>query len=253
MNYFIFNLYENIITLQSSLLVELMCLDQEVEGLQWPATSAGTVAELQCSQKYPGKLGTISRECMLEGIWANVQENCYDGAPTNLQYSSSLIDIPRRMEITPIEPVNKLGIETFTAVDDLPFGLTVHPTTGVISGTPYQVVASKTYRIAGRNSQGEAQAVITIIVRDNVCPAEGVWHAAFNGQTLTTKCPFLGKEERSCTLGSANEVEWGKVNSQCTMMILIVVAVAVVIVLVAILVLFIVIRGYVVEENKRLN
>ena len=224
-------------------LVALMCLDQEVSGLNWPSTPAGTAAELQCSQKYPGKFGTITRECTLEGTWSEVQESCYDGAPGTWQYASSTIDVPRRVEITPVSPANVVGIETFEAVDPLPFGLRLDATTGSIAGSPYQVLPSKTYRIAGRNSQGESIAQITIVVRDNTCPADGVWHAAFHGQTLSTKCPFLGKEERSCVLNSLNEVEWSKVDSQCTMMILIVVAVAVVVVLVVVLVLFIVLRG----------
>ena len=224
------------------IVVTLMCLDQEASGLNWPSTPAGTAAELQCSQKYPGKFGTITRACTLEGTWEEVQEGCYDGAPGTWQYASTTIDVPRRVEITPVSPLSTVGIETFEAMDPLPFGLRLDSTTGTIAGTPYQMLPSKTYRIAGRNSQGESIAQITIVVRDNTCPAEGVWHAAFHGQTLSTKCPFLGKEERSCVLNSLNEVEWGKVDSQCTMMILIVVAVAVVVVLVVILVLFIVLR-----------
>ena len=82
---------------------------------------------------------------------------------------------------------------------------------------------------------------MTVTVLDNACPADGAWHAAFNGQEQKTKCPFLGKESRKCALDpKTNMVQWEKVNSQCVMMVLIVVAVVVVVVL--ILVLLIVLR-----------
>ena len=151
--------------------------------------------------------------------------------------------VPRQVAIPALTPAPIAGVDRFEAVDALPVGLEIDETTGVISGAPLAVSEAKSYRIVARNSQGQAETQVVVTVLDNICPADGMWHAAFNGQELSAKCPFLGKESRKCSLDKNTMlVQWEKVNSQCVMMVLIVVAVVVVLVL--ILVLLIVLRRW---------
>ena len=206
-------------------------------------TNAGQQATVSCSLKNPQLRGNITRECSIAGEWGVPAETCYSGAPQNFAYSVSAVTVPRQVAIPAMTPVPIAGIDSFEALDELPFGLEIDETTGVISGAPLRVAASKSYRIAAKNSQGQAETQVTFTVLDNVCPADGMWHAAFNGQELKTKCPFLGKESRKCSLDRKTmTVQWEKVDSQCVMMVLIVVAVVVVVVL--ILVLLIVLRRW---------
>lgn len=216
-----------------------------MDGLLWPTTTAGTTATLSCSQKNPQLFGDITRLCSIQGEWETPQEQCYSGAPTGFQYPINTVEVPRQVAIDDLSPSAVVGAERFEAIDELPYGLTVDASTGVISGIPYPVTETKSYRIAAVNSHGQTEATVSITVKDNVCPADGIWHAAYNGQELSVKCSFLGKETRKCSLNRGLlEVQWEEVNSQCTMMLLIVVAVVVVVVLVIILVLIIVLRTY---------
>lgn len=224
-----------------SSLVPYTCAEETVEGISWPLTNAGTQATVSCVLKNPQLRGNITRECSIAGEWGNPAEACYSGAPKDFAYAVSVVTVPRQVEIPAMTPVPIAGVERFEAVDALPFGLEIDAATGVISGAPLQVAASRSYRIVAKNAQGQAETQVTVTVLDNTCPADGAWHAAFNGQEQKTKCPFLGKESRKCALDpKTNMVQWEKVNSQCVMMVLIVVAVVVVVVL--ILVLLIVLR-----------
>lgn len=224
-----------------SSLVPYTCAEETVEGISWPLTNAGTQATVSCVLKNPQLRGNITRECLIAGEWGNPAEACYSGAPKDFAYAVSVVTVPRQVEIPAMTPVPIAGVERFEAVDALPFGLEIDAATGVISGAPLQVAASRSYRIVAKNAQGQAETQVTVTVLDNTCPADGAWHAAFNGQEQKTNCPFLGKESRKCALDpKTNMVLWEKVNSQCVMMVLIVVAVVVVVVL--ILVLLIVLR-----------
>ena len=51
---------------------------------------------------------------------------------------------------------------------DLPTGLSIHPTTGTISGTPTELSTNTTYTITVRNSGGTNTTTITIEVLDQL-------------------------------------------------------------------------------------
>lgn len=55
---------------------------------------------------------------------------------------------------------------SFTVFPSLPAGLTLHPTTGVIAGTPTVAAATASYTITASNSGGSAQASVTLEVLD---------------------------------------------------------------------------------------
>ena len=89
-------------------------------------------------------------------------------APTNLTYV-----VPSRFytgtAIAPITPTNSGGvISSYTIDRPLPAGLSLNPTTGVISGTPTAIAAATTYVITGTNSNTSTSTTISF---DVVIPA----------------------------------------------------------------------------------
>ncbi|MFZ9160241.1 MAG: putative Ig domain-containing protein, partial [Aquirufa sp.] len=85
-------------------------------------------------------------------------------APTNLTYV-----VPSRFytgtAITPITPTNTGGIiSTYTIDRPLPAGLTLNPSTGVISGTPTAITAATAYVITGTNSTSSTSTTINFEV-----------------------------------------------------------------------------------------
>jgi gliding motility-associated-like protein len=85
-------------------------------------------------------------------------------APTNLTYV-----VPSRFytgtAITPITPTNTGGIiSTYTIDRPLPAGLTLNPSTGVISGTPTAITAATAYVITGTNSTSSTSTTINFDV-----------------------------------------------------------------------------------------
>lgn len=85
-------------------------------------------------------------------------------APTNLAYV-----VPSRFytgtTIAPITPTNSGGvISTYTIDRPLPAGLTLNPTTGMISGTPTAITAATAYVITGTNSTSSTSTTINFDV-----------------------------------------------------------------------------------------
>jgi gliding motility-associated-like protein len=85
-------------------------------------------------------------------------------APTNLTYV-----VPSRFytgaAITPITPTNSGGIISIYTIDrPLPTGLTLNPSTGVISGTPTAISPATTYVITGTNSNTSTSTTISFDV-----------------------------------------------------------------------------------------
>lgn len=137
-----------------SSLVPYTCAEETVEGISWPLTNAGTQATVSCVLKNPQLRGNITRECSIAGEWGTPAEACYSGAPKDFAYAVSVVTVPRQVEIPAMTPVPIAGVERFEAVDALPFGLEIDAATGVISGAPLQVAASRSYRIVAKNAQG---------------------------------------------------------------------------------------------------
>ena len=84
--------------------------------------------------------------------------------PTALSYSTHLAKYTKDVPITNNVPTVS-GIATSWSVNpSLPSGLSLDPTTGVISGTPNEVQSLKDYTITANNSGGSITTVISIFV-----------------------------------------------------------------------------------------
>jgi hypothetical protein len=89
-------------------------------------------------------------------------------SPTGLMYPQTTIATYLGQPITPDIPGAAGTITSFTVSPALPPGLTMDPSTGVISGTPTAAVPETTYYVTGSNSSGKVTAAVspTITVTD---------------------------------------------------------------------------------------
>lgn len=115
---------------------------------------------------------------------------------------------------------------------------------GTIRGEAFKARPREVFTIVASNGESQSEATITITVNDHVCEEDGEWYATYINMAVENKCsiPFA-KEVRQCKLNESTMMaEWGKVDGQCTMIMVITIAVAAVVVLAIIIVLIFVIR-----------
>lgn len=88
-----------------------------------------------------------------------------DNPPSNLAYPSSNSAFIVGTTIAALAPTGSFGPDTvFTVSPALPAGLTINPTTGILSGTPTTVTALATYTITATDSGGSTTFKIAINV-----------------------------------------------------------------------------------------
>jgi LysM repeat protein len=89
-----------------------------------------------------------------------------EAPPTNLTYTSPSAVYIQGSPITPNRPSHSGGTVVFYAViPDLPAGLAMDPTTGVLSGTPTALAPAAYYTVVGSNAGGSAQTVLSLTVQ----------------------------------------------------------------------------------------
>lgn len=86
-------------------------------------------------------------------------------APSGLTYSSGTATYTRTFAITQNSPTVTGTVTSYSVSPALPAGLTLNTTTGVISGTPTDVVTSAVYTVTATNAGGSTTANVTITVR----------------------------------------------------------------------------------------
>ena len=88
-------------------------------------------------------------------------------APSALSYSSNPATHTKGTAITANTPTSSGGVVTSYVVSPaLPAGLTLNPSTGVISGTPTVVTPTASYTVTATNSGGSTNALLSITVND---------------------------------------------------------------------------------------
>jgi len=88
-------------------------------------------------------------------------------APSALSYSSNPATHTKGTAITANTPTSSGGVVTSYVVSPaLPAGLTLNPSTGVISGTPTVVTPAASYTVTATNSGGSTNALLSITVND---------------------------------------------------------------------------------------
>ncbi len=88
-------------------------------------------------------------------------------APTGLSYGAGAATYTKGTAIAPRTPtVGGGAVTSFTVTPALPAGLSLHPTTGILSGTPTAVAATATYTVHASNTGGSATATLSLTVND---------------------------------------------------------------------------------------
>ncbi|HLA72331.1 MAG TPA: Ig domain-containing protein [Steroidobacteraceae bacterium] len=88
-------------------------------------------------------------------------------APASLSYASSTLSLMVNRVLVPDVPSASGGlIATYAVSPALPAGLTLDPSTGIVSGTPATSADSARYTITGSNAAGSVQTALTIQVKD---------------------------------------------------------------------------------------
>jgi len=108
-------------------------------------------------------------------------------APTSLSYSPDAIDAAVGVAITPLGPPSVSGtVINYAISPELPPGLAIDASTGVISGTPSAAAASAVYTVTASNAGGSTTAEVTIEVTDN---AYNNWAAGYSLDPATNGAP----------------------------------------------------------------
>ncbi len=93
--------------------------------------------------------------------------------PSGLRYAVEIATYTVSVPIAPNAPTLSQGAaRSFSIAPPLPAGLTLHPTTGVISGTPTAITATTGYTVTARNSMGETTATLVLTVSST--PPSGI-------------------------------------------------------------------------------
>jgi hypothetical protein len=86
-------------------------------------------------------------------------------APTTLSYTTAMAVYTKGVQITPDIPTSSGGtVTSYSVSPDLPAGLALSASTGIVSGTPTVVAAAANYTVTATNFGGNTTAVLNITV-----------------------------------------------------------------------------------------
>ncbi|MFN8010977.1 MAG: putative Ig domain-containing protein [Holophagaceae bacterium] len=119
-----------------------------------------------------GQLGTATVTVMIRDGGNQVATDTFvltvnDVAPSALAYGTNPAVYTKGTAIAANNPSNGGGaIVTYTVSPALPAGLSLNPSTGVITGTPTAVAATATYTVTGTNTGGSTTVDLVLTVND---------------------------------------------------------------------------------------
>ena len=87
-------------------------------------------------------------------------------APTTLAYTPGTMIATVGNPILPLTPVTTGGAATYKVSPDLPTGLSLDSSTGVLSGTPTKAATTQTYAVTASNAGGVAVAKLSLTVNE---------------------------------------------------------------------------------------
>ena len=97
----------------------------------------------------------------------NITIQVNDIAPSSISYNPSSLSLSKDSAMNPAVPTSSGGtVVSWAVYPNLPSGLSIDSSTGIISGTPTAITPSATYTVYGNNTGGSASATVTIIVND---------------------------------------------------------------------------------------
>jgi hypothetical protein len=154
-------------------------------------TISGTPTAITAAADY-----TVTASNSAGDATATVNITIDEGPPLTLSYTTPVIYITGTA-ITANSPTATGGaITSFSVLPDLPAGLALDGTTGVISGTPTDAIAAADYTVTGTNGAGSVNAVVNIRVDAALTPPSGLSYSTpvtyTTGTAITPNTPTVG-------------------------------------------------------------
>lgn len=164
-----------------------------------------------------GYSGTASRLCT-DGTYGEVTyENCIALKPTGLSYSVSSYVLDQNESMSTGRPLYGNIITSFSVDPQLPTGLSLDTTTGVISGTATELAERTSYTVTGSNDDDSATTVVTIEVVLPSCQATEEFASVPVGQSSVYQCTrdkYSGQMTRTCELVDG-KAQWSLPDTYC--------------------------------------
>ena len=183
----------------------------------YPSVGEGEISPAKCAD---GFRGYAYRTCA-NGQLGEVQtDKCEYKLPDNLNYLKSTMEFVMNTEVASEPPAYDNIITEFYMQEStpLPVGLSLNPTTGVISGVPAEVTEANSYVVRGKNPKGETFTTVIISVRKGYCAPEGLFERTLVGDVAVYQCSmqgsYVGSQKRACVLGK-KDGEWQKASGFC--------------------------------------
>jgi hypothetical protein len=135
-----------------------------VIGLLPAARRSLTVTYIVTGSRSAQRLAVVSLFLVLAGCGGDSLSNA---PPAKLVYAINPVIYTRGKAIPPDKPSNSGGIvQSYAIKPGLPLGLLLDPRTGVISGTPEELLPAMDFTVTGRNSHGSTTARLNVTVVD---------------------------------------------------------------------------------------
>ena len=156
---------ENILSATGGVITGLVIDPELPEGLEFDTTTGsitGSASELQDIANF-----TVTATNSGGSATFTLLLTVIDNPPLLLSYSDPSPIYEKDSEIIENTPTNTGGdIVSYTISPDLPAGVNMDTITGVISGTPTELLAELEYTITGINSGGSVTVTLPLIVND---------------------------------------------------------------------------------------
>lgn len=183
----------------------------------FPGSKQDDIATAPCD---PGWLGDQTREC---GVGKNPSwgehknDSCKAGPPVDFSYPERSYTLTTYRQIEPMIPrVTSVLNVTYTSQTQLPSGLFISSTTGIITGKPTEKSPARDYTISVKNTNGNfIQTRIAIAVNRAFCPAADGFGITEAGTTAKLECEAgeIGGKTRECK--DAEVPTWEPIVNTC--------------------------------------